>query len=69
MHLHLSTKMEDAALTIPKTWKKVKMPKSMLTFISVDICSHKLQYGVKHLIPQKNEIEKRSGLDILGLRS
>lgn len=71
MHLHLSTKMEDAALTISKTWKKAEMPRGMLTSISVDICSHKLQHGVKHLIliPRESEIEKRTGLDMLGLRS
>lgn len=58
MHLHLSTKMEDAALTISKTWK-AEMPRGMLTLISVDICSHKLQHSVKHLIlyPQESGIE------------
>lgn len=69
--MHLSTKMEDVALTVSKTWKNAEMPRGMLTFISVDTCSRKLQYGVKHLIlyPQESETEKRTGLDILGLRS
>lgn len=67
MHLHLSAKMEDAALAISKTWKKAEMHRGMLTFISVDICSHKLQHSAKRLIlyAQGSEIEKRTGLDIL----
>lgn len=69
--MHLSTKVEDVALTVSKTWEKAEVSRGMLTFISVVTCSHKFQYGAKHLIlyPQESEIEKRTGLDILGLRS
>lgn len=65
--LSLSTELEDAALTISKTWNKAELPRGMPTFLCDDTCCHNPHHGVKHIsfcMPKEVKLRK-PGLSIL----